>query len=641
MGHVARGRGQGRLSRWPTNIANAGNAGVLVVGHSAEFGSAAVLLGGRFYTRRQVYEYTDFGGGVDKSERARGAPESAAFRELAEELFGVPAQEAPELGRALWTSVERSLVGGCPLVSKSYAMFIVPAEPLVEAVEALGLSSTVPSSAMPRASAIDVLAAVARRNSELTSVALIDVGEFLQAQEGNGAAAALSVRSLDGEERSSAIQLRYHSGKGVSPEEQRDAVARFFGDAATKRAKESKDIDGIAASQAAATPLVAAVGAASFAEQHQGAATEELRWQLLRYQAWPGTALTETASGQADVAAAPLAARSNLKLPAAAAELPMRPKRVLPRSAAGGSGRSVPYIFDMETGDPDDVLTLLFIASHPSVELRAVTITPGSGEQVSLVRWLLQELGLIGVRLGATRWPENADKHGCLRGNFYRAFGRSPEGEPKCEDAATVLLECCDERTTLVTGAAVTNLGAALELDRFCLGRWVAQGGFAGEGVVPRSLQMPKFEGMETCPTWNFNGNPKAAQAALQSPQIGRRVCVSKNVCHRVVYDEAWHARLSDAAAATAAAAAGTRRAKAFEMMRGSMGAYLERNPGGKKLHDPLALAVALDESVCSLVEVELFRGKGGWGSRPARGSSTWISIDYDPKKFQAVLLDG
>ena len=36
------------------------------------------------------------------------------------------------------------------------------------------------------------------------------------------------------------------------------------------------------------------------------------------------------------------------------------------------------------------------------------------------------------------------------------------------------------------------NLGHALELPKFALGRWVAQGGFAGEGVVPSELQMEK-----------------------------------------------------------------------------------------------------------------------------------------------------
>jgi len=68
------------------------------------------------------------------------------------------------------------------------------------------------------------------------------------------------------------------------------------------------------------------------------------------------------------------------------------------------------------------------------------------------------------------------------------------------------------------------------------------------------------------------------------------------------------------------------------------MSAYL-RHRGEKKLHDPLALAVALDESVCVLAEVSVFRDRGGWGSRLTPGSGTWISIDYDHGKFQSVLL--
>ena len=53
------------------------------------------------------------------------------------------------------------------------------------------------------------------------------------------------------------------------------------------------------------------------------------------------------------------------------------------------------------------------------------------------------------------------------------------------------------------------NLGAALELGGLTLGRWVAQGGFAGEGVVPKHLQMERL-GVSKCPTMLFN---------LQNPQ--------------------------------------------------------------------------------------------------------------------------
>ena len=81
-------------------------------------------------------------------------------------------------------------------------------------------------------------------------------------------------------------------------------------------------------------------------------------------------------------------------------------------------------VFDMETGDPDDVLTLLLLAANPNVQLVAVTITPGSLEQVSLVLWLLRELELE-VRVGAQEWPKHAEKE-CIRGKFYESFGRIP-----------------------------------------------------------------------------------------------------------------------------------------------------------------------------------------------------------------------
>jgi pyrimidine-specific ribonucleoside hydrolase len=299
-----------------------------------------------------------------------------------------------------------------------------------------------------------------------------------------------------------------------------------------------------------------------------------------------------------------------------------------------------PFVFDMETGDPDDVLTLLFLASHPDVDLRAVAITPGSQEQVALVRWLLQEINLEHVRLGAQRWPENATKPVNLTAQFYQSFGRSPQGKPECERADQVLLECCDHNVTLVTGAPLHNLGDALQLDGFKLGLLVAQGGFAGQGVVPTDMQMDKFKGMMTCPTWNFGGNIKAAEAALASICIARKICVSKNVCHSVVYDADWHRALQVAAEKKSQEDPDSRSAIALSMMYRTMDQYLQHKPGGKKLHDPLALAVALNEAVCELVEVQLFCQKGKWGSRLSPGSNVWISVAYDAAAFLATLLD-
>merc|ERR1712196_648998 len=138
--------------------------------------------------------------------------------------------------------------------------------------------------------------------------------------------------------------------------------------------------------------------------------------------------------------------------------------------------------------------------------------------------------------------------------------------------------------------------------------------------------QMDKFKGMATCPTWNFGGNIPAAQAALASSAIERKICVSKNVCHSVVYDDEFHRALAHAR---------HRHPTTFGMMYDAMDDYLKRRPGGKKLHDPLAMAVAVNEAVCELVEVQLFCQKGHWGSKLCPGSNVWISVAYNSELFQ------
>ena len=66
-------------------------------------------------------------------------------------------------------------------------------------------------------------------------------------------------------------------------------------------------------------------------------------------------------------------------------------------------------LFDMETRDPDDALTLCLLATHPASALRAVTVTPGSRAQVGLVRHLLSRAGRGDVR-GGRAHPERESK---------------------------------------------------------------------------------------------------------------------------------------------------------------------------------------------------------------------------------------
>jgi len=349
---------------------------------------------------------------------------------------------------------------------------------------------------------------------------------------------------------------------------------------------------------------------------------------------------------------------------------------------------TLPVVWDMETQDPDDFLTLLLLLGHPGVRLVGVTITPGSAWQVGLVRRALSWFGAdVPVGAGRLDHPKR-----CVSSWHYRAFGEAAPSTD-AEPAGPLLAALCDEDTTLITGAPLKNLGAAMGQTGFRVGRWVAQGGFAGEGVIPPAEQLPKFRGLRECPTFNLGGDPRSALRALAHPGIGERWFVSKNVCHGVIWDEAFHRRVAGvkagaphleriwvgmeafldrkrrpnarvgeaidapdvrlitragvdrgvvprAEALAAAAAAGlalveVNAAAAPPVCR--LQPAPQRATWGKKLHDPLAACCAIDPSVGRWAEVELYRRRGRWGSRPRPGGDR-IIVGYDPERFFQVL---
>lgn len=289
----------------------------------------------------------------------------------------------------------------------------------------------------------------------------------------------------------------------------------------------------------------------------------------------------------------------------------------------------LPLVWDMESNDPDDFFTLLLLLGHPDVALKAVTVTPGSARQVGLVRAAMRWLGRADVPVGAGNLDHPKD---CVSAWHFAAYGDAPPSRD-AEPAGELLCRVCDESTTLLCGGPLKNLGTAMALAEsgvapFRVGRLVVQGGFAGDGVVPPDRQLPQFRGRVTCPTFNLNGDPKSALKALTFPGVGVRRFVSKNVCHGVVYDADLHAVVG----------AASDRSPSLRLIWDGMDHYLRKNPGGKKFHDPLAACCAIDEAVGEWAEVEVFRERGEWGSRPMPGSGTRIITGYDRERFIRVL---
>lgn len=283
-----------------------------------------------------------------------------------------------------------------------------------------------------------------------------------------------------------------------------------------------------------------------------------------------------------------------------------------------------PLIFDCETSDPDDMLTLLSLCDHPRINLKAITITPGSKAQYRLARMLLDKMGRDDVPIGVhdINWPKD-----CVSEWHYQAFGRPSESdEIHVLPAFQVLAEQGGPETTLLTGASLRNLGTALSRDpQLRLKRWVAQGGFAGANLVPEEDQLEKFKGKITCATYNFNGDPKAALRALATPTILEKRLVSKNVCHGVAMSPALRDRMHDAG-----------------QIRGrrSIALIAQHCPPGKMLHDLVALAAVLHPEIFKWEPVEMYREKGEWGANPCRGSSTWISVKLDHDAFTSFMTE-
>lgn len=308
----------------------------------------------------------------------------------------------------------------------------------------------------------------------------------------------------------------------------------------------------------------------------------------------------------------------------------------------------IPLVFDMETGDPDDFMTLALLLGHPQVDLRAVTVTPGTPHQIGVVRYLLNRMDRNDIPVGAFnlghvkgRGTSEEKYVSCVSEWHYKTFGNIPASDD-AEEGWRVLYRELYRGAELVTGGPVKNLGALLRhfdnknplLSGFPF-NWTAQGGFAGEGVVPPRLQLEKFKGMVTCPTYNLNGDPNSALDALRSPFVKRKTFVSKNVCHGVVYDRQFHDDLR--AVLRDMPYKGGLHFRSLQIIWDGMDAYLDKK-GGKKFHDPLAACCAIDPSIGTWAEVELYRGRGDWGARHSPGSDTRIIIDYDREKFFRVF---
>ena len=286
--------------------------------------------------------------------------------------------------------------------------------------------------------------------------------------------------------------------------------------------------------------------------------------------------------------------------------------------------------FNCETSDPDDMLTLCMLATHPRVNLVAVVITPGSRSQVAVVKHLLERLECSHIPVGS-RNPDHPKQ--CVSGFHYDWLSISKDAVAEPDGLGEDILHAAaTPNWKIISGAPLSCIARYLDKYQTIIPEVVMQGGFAGDSVVPEEHRLAKFVGRETCPTFNLNGDILAACVVIDTPLIQLKRFVSKNVCHGVIYNQEMHERIKPHRTNNAG----------LDLMVGGMKTYLAKHPKGKAFHDPLAACVAIDPKICTWAEVEIYREKGEWGSRLIErnglGPDTFISVAMDREKFEQAL---
>lgn len=341
------------------------------------------------------------------------------------------------------------------------------------------------------------------------------------------------------------------------------------------------------------------------------------------------------------------------------------------------TGRS-PFILDVDTGI-DDSLALLYAAASPEIELVAVTCLSGNVEARQVARNTLAVLELAGrgdveVALGRETplhrpLEITPETHG-PRGIGYAELpeARRPLSERHAVDLIVAEARRRPGEVTLVTLGPMTNLALALEAERdlpALLKGYVLMGGAFG---APGN----------TTPTteWNIHCDPDAARdvfrhwsAALSAdPTIARPLALGLDVTERarILPDDV--VRLARRAGSTPddsiALAHGedpmlaTRSVASNPVVRfvaDALRFYMEfhrRYDGfyGAFIHDPLAVAAAIDRSIVTaeplFVDVEtageLTTGMTVADRRHLTGKppNVDVAVDADVRAFLDRLIE-
>jgi inosine-uridine nucleoside N-ribohydrolase len=272
-------------------------------------------------------------------------------------------------------------------------------------------------------------------------------------------------------------------------------------------------------------------------------------------------------------------------------------------------------IFDMETGDPDDILSLYLLLGHPSIEIVAVTIHPGTPDQIGLVREVLADMHAPGIPVGY----HNIDHGKLCVSRWYYKNGFQVVPSTEAVPAGQLILDLTTPVTTIITGGPLTNIASAIRLGQQQSKplhplKLTIQGGYAGCNIVPDTDALSKFRGLVAQSTYNLGGNGAAAYTVLsQIPKVPKYF-VSKNVCHGIIYGE----KLANQLIERCRAKPSKHLVRIYNLLE-----HYHAHGVQKKLHDPFAVCCAICPDIVEWKQVHMYSTRGAWRSEEVPSLAT------------------
>lgn len=242
-------------------------------------------------------------------------------------------------------------------------------------------------------------------------------------------------------------------------------------------------------------------------------------------------------------------------------------------------------IFDMETGDPDDLITLIMLLINPDVELKGITCYQGSPIQIGLINHVLQ---LANKDIPVGGW--NSAEPASLSPYYTSVVGAwSPANAQYTPVQVFDMVHTPD--THVLTGAPLTNLKMVLEQLPECqINNMTTQGGYLGY-LVQETL--PKFQKVQSIRTYNLSNDTAAFDAVNKSNKIHNLTFVTKDLCHGFMYDATIHEQVNFGNSS-------------LEQLLKKCFAHYVNSGKAKAMHDPLAMLYMLYPEIGDTTSVDM-----------------------------------